>query len=80
VATGYQYGSGTGQRLSRISTALCSGGEALYLYPGQRLWADLQSIAGRMRVAEAKGELGSLEISGLYGSALTSPNLLFLRF
>lgn len=63
VVPGYQFGSGTGQRLGRMLAELCSGGEYLYLYQGQRLSADLQSIAGRMRVAEAKGELGALEIS-----------------
>ena len=63
VVTGYQYGTGTGQRLSSMTTAMCSGGEVAYLYPGQRLSADLQSIAGRMRVAESKGELGALDIS-----------------
>jgi hypothetical protein len=36
---------------------------ALFLYPDARFSADIASLSGRMRVAEARGELGALELS-----------------
>ncbi len=65
INPGYRYGGGTGPRLAGVQVDLFAGGDdnALFLYPDTRMSADLQSLAGRIRVAEAKGELGALEIS-----------------
>jgi hypothetical protein len=65
INPGYLHGGGTGQRMAGIQAELYAGGieNALFLYPEERMSADIQSLAGRIRVAEAKGELGSLEIS-----------------
>jgi hypothetical protein len=65
LSPGYRYGGATAQRMAGYQVELYAGGEenALFLYPHIRMSADIQSLAGRMRVAEAKGELGSLEIS-----------------
>lgn len=65
ISAGYRYGAGTAQRMAGIQVELYAGGDdnALFLYPDRRLSADLYSLAGRIRVAEAKGELGALEIS-----------------
>jgi len=65
INPGYLHGGGTGQRMARIQAELYAGGleNALFLYPEERMSADIQSLAGRIRVAEAKGELGSLEVS-----------------
>jgi acyl-CoA synthetase (AMP-forming)/AMP-acid ligase II len=64
IAPSYRYGAGMGQRMSNINVQAYAGGEdnALFLYPTQRLSADVMSLSGRIRTAEAKGELGSLRI------------------
>jgi hypothetical protein len=64
ISPSYRYGAGMGQRMSNLNVALYAGGEdnALFLYPTQRLSADVMSLSGRIRTAEAKGELGALKI------------------
>lgn len=64
INPGYQYGAGTAQRMGGFQAELFAGGfeNVLYLYPEQRFSADMQSLAGRIRNAEAKGELGALQI------------------
>ena len=65
ISAGYRHGAAMAQRMAGIQVELYAGSDdnALFLYPDLRFSADLQSLAGRMRAAEAKGELGSLEIS-----------------
>jgi hypothetical protein len=65
INPGYRYGAGTAQRMAGVQVELYAGGDdnALFLYPDRRLSADLISLAGRLRVAEARGEQGSLDIS-----------------
>ncbi|MEA3301496.1 MAG: hypothetical protein U9R22_14855 [Pseudomonadota bacterium] len=65
INPGYRYGAGTAQRMAGVQVELYAGGDdnALFLYPNQRLSADLISLAGRLRTAEARGEQGRLEIS-----------------
>ena len=64
INPGYRQGGGTAQRMASVQAELYAGGfdNALFLYPDARMSADIQSLAGRMRAAEAKGELGALEI------------------
>lgn len=64
INPGYQFGASTAQRLGGYQAELFAGGfdNVLYLYPGERFSADMQSLAGRIRNAEAKGELGALQI------------------
>lgn len=60
----HQYGAGMNQRNIQIQIEMFTDGpeHALFLYPGQRLSADLLSLGGRLRTAEARGEAGSLQI------------------
>jgi hypothetical protein len=64
ISPSYRYGAGMGQRMSNLNVEMYAGGEdnALFLYPHQRLSADVMSLSGRIRTAEARGELGSLKI------------------
>jgi hypothetical protein len=64
IQPGYRYGAGMGQRMSHLGVEMFAGSEdnALFLYPNERLSADVMSLSGRIRTAEAKGELGSLKI------------------
>ena len=64
INPGYQFGAATAQRMGGLQAQLFAGGfdNVLYLYPGARFSADMQSLAGRIRNAEAKGELGALQI------------------
>lgn len=64
IAPGYRYGASTAQRLGAFHAELFAGGydNALYLYPDKRMSADLLSLSGRIRNAEARGELGALQI------------------
>jgi hypothetical protein len=65
VAPGYRYGAAATQRGYRRMTTLWAGSEdnALFMYPNSRLSADVASLSGRLRVAEAQGEIGSLQLS-----------------
>lgn len=64
IFAGYRYGASMGQRQLNLQVQQWAGGEhnALFLYPEGRLSADVMSLSGRIRAAEAKGELGSLKI------------------
>jgi hypothetical protein len=64
ISPSYRYGAGMGQRMSNLNVELYAGGEenVLFLYPHQRLSADVMSLSSRLRAAEAKGELGALKI------------------
>jgi hypothetical protein len=64
IAPSYRYGAGMGQRMGNLNVEMYAGGDdnALFLYPHQRLSADVMSLSGRIRTAEAKGELGALKI------------------
>jgi hypothetical protein len=59
----YRFGASASQRGGERNVALLGGGEALYLYPERRLSADVVSLAGRIRAADAKGEQGTIAIS-----------------
>lgn len=59
----YRYGGSASQRGGERNVTLLAGGEALYLYPDRRLSADVVSLAGRIRAAEAKGEQGTITIT-----------------
>ena len=64
INPGYRYGAATAQRLGVLQAEMFAGGfdNVLYLYPDRRFSADMQSLAGRIRNAEAKGELGALKV------------------
>ena len=65
VYPSYRYGGGPQHRSVDSMVRLVARGDedkVLTLYPGY-FSADLASLAGRIRVAEARGELGSLQIS-----------------
>jgi hypothetical protein len=64
IAPGYRYGAGMNQRMANLNTEMYAGGDdnVVFLYPHERLSADVISLSGRIRTAEAKGELGSLKI------------------
>jgi hypothetical protein len=64
IQPGYRHGAGMGQRMSHLGVEMFAGseGNALFLYPDERLSADVMSLSGRIRTAEAKGELGALKI------------------
>lgn len=64
INPGYRYGAGTAQRMAGVQAAMYAGGDdnTLFLYADRRLSADMISLAGRIRVAEARGELGALTV------------------
>jgi hypothetical protein len=64
IIPGYRYGAAATQRGNSIQVELYARGEdnALFLYPNARFSADVASLAGRLRAAEARGEAGMLEV------------------
>lgn len=60
IIPGYRYGAAAMQRGNGIQVDLYAGGEenALFMYPDARFSADVASLAGRLRAAEARGEAG----------------------
>jgi hypothetical protein len=64
IIPGYRYGAGATQRGNSIQVELYARGEenALFLYPRARFSADVASLGGRLRAAEARGEAGILQI------------------
>ena len=64
IIPGYRYGAAAMQRGNGIQVDLYAGGEdnALFMYPDARFSADVASLAGRLRSAEARGEAGILDI------------------
>jgi hypothetical protein len=65
VQPGYRYGAGATYRGVEAMVQLWAGGDdnALFLYPDDYFSADIASLAGRLRAAEARGEQGTLELS-----------------
>jgi hypothetical protein len=65
IVPGYRYGAAMGQRTAGLKVEMFTGGNPdniVFLYPDERLSADVMSLSGRIRTAESKGELGSLKI------------------
>lgn len=65
IVPSYRYGAGAAQRGGNLQVELFAGGEenALFMYPEARFSADVASLAGRLRVAESRGEQGAREIA-----------------
>jgi hypothetical protein len=65
VQPGYRYGAGATYRGVQTMVELWAGGDdnTLFLYPNDYFSADIASLAGRLRAAEARGEQGQLELS-----------------
>lgn len=65
VQPGYRFGAGATYRGVEAMVKLWAGGDdnALFLYPHDYFSADIASLAGRLRAAEARGEQGKLELS-----------------
>ena len=65
IIPGYRYGAAATQRGNSIQVDMYARGEenALFLYPGTRFSADVASLGGRLRAAEARGEAGTGTIS-----------------
>ncbi|MDB6060345.1 MAG: hypothetical protein JWM78_448 [Verrucomicrobiaceae bacterium] len=65
IIPGYRYGGSATQRANDFMIELFAGSEdnALFMYPNARFSADVVSLAGRLRTAEARGEQGMLEIA-----------------
>ena len=64
IIPGYRHGAAATQRGNSIQVDLYARGEenALFLYPDARFSADVASLGGRLRAAEARGEAGMLDI------------------
>jgi hypothetical protein len=64
IYPGYRYGASAAIRGADIRRQLTglSDDHFLYLYPDARMSADVTSLAGRMRLAETRGEQGALDI------------------
>jgi hypothetical protein len=64
IIPGYRYGAAATQRGNSIQVEIYAKGEenALFLYPNARFSADVASLGGRLRAAEARGEAGMLDI------------------
>lgn len=65
IVPGYRRGSANQQRGNDVMVSMFAGGEhnALFMYPNMRFSADVASLAGRLRVADSRGEQGALELS-----------------
>jgi hypothetical protein len=65
IYPGYRYGASAAIRGAQVRRDLIGLGEDnfLYLYPQARMSADVTSLAGRMRLAETRGEQGSVAFS-----------------
>jgi hypothetical protein len=64
IIPGYRYGAAAMQRGNGIQVDLYAKGEenTLFLYPNARFSADIASLGGRLRAAEARGEAGMIDI------------------
>ena len=62
IAPSYRYGGSSIARGMNLMAELYGGGEALFLYPDAYFSADVLSLAGRLRAAEARGEAGQLQL------------------
>lgn len=65
VQPGYRHGAGATYRGVDLMVQRWAGGDdnALFLYPDAYFSADIASLAGRLRAAEARGEQGQLQLS-----------------
>ena len=65
IAPAYRWGASAAARGGGYQVEMYAGGEenALFMYPDARFSADVASLSGRLSVAQAQGELGSLQIS-----------------
>jgi hypothetical protein len=66
IVPGYRHGSANVQRGNDYMVEYFAGNDeanALFMYPNMRFSADVASLAGRLRVAESRGEQGALELS-----------------
>lgn len=65
VQPGYRHGAGATYRGVGQMVERWAGGDdnALFLYPNEYFSADIASLAGRLRAAEARGEQGQLSLS-----------------
>jgi len=65
VQPGYRHGAGATYRGVDVMVRRWAGGDdnALFLYPDTYFSADIASLAGRLRAAQARGEQGRLELS-----------------
>lgn len=65
INPGYRYGASASHRGVDGMVRHFSGGDdnTLFLYPDAHFSADIASLAGRLRAAEARGEQGELELS-----------------
>jgi hypothetical protein len=65
VQPGYRFGAGATYRGVDVMVKRWAGGDdnALFLFPDAYYSADIASLAGRLRAAEARGEQGQLQLS-----------------
>ena len=65
IQPSYRHGASASNRGIDLMIKMYAGGDdnALSLYPEARFSADMASLAGRMRAAEARGEQGQIELS-----------------
>lgn len=65
VIPAYRYGASSSHRGVDRMVSMYAGGDdnALFLYPGAYYSADVASLAGRLKAAEARGEQGKLSLS-----------------
>jgi hypothetical protein len=62
IAPSYRHGASSIARGMKLMADLYGKGEALFLYPDAYFSADVASLAGRLRAAEARGEAGQLQL------------------
>ena len=62
ISPSYRHGASAIARGMNLMADLYGGGEALFLYPDAYFSADVASLAGRLRAAEARGEEGQLAL------------------
>lgn len=62
IAPSYRHGASAIARGMNLMADLYGGGTALFLYPDAYFSADVASLAGRLRAAEARGEAGELTL------------------
>jgi len=63
ISPSYRHGASAIARGMNLMADLYAGGDALFLYPDAYFSADIASLAGRLRAAEARGEQGQLDLS-----------------
>jgi len=63
ISPSYRYGASAIARGMNLMADIYAGGDALFLYPEAYFSADVASLAGRLRAAEARGEQGQIALS-----------------